>query len=406
MDEKYPFALRAGTPVGEQYSISKAIGSGGCGITYLAYDKLNKVGVALKECFSDDLCVRGDDQKEVLNCKNSQEFENMRARFKEEAELLMHCKGITGAMPIYRVLEENNTCYYAMEYLEGQTLKDYLLSRESPLTVKETKELLRPIFLGLENLHQAGVLHRDISPDNIFVCKNGNVRLIDFGSARVNVQGRSRIVDFAKAGFAPIEEYDEEIRQGTWTDVYSLAATVYRCITGCIPMRVQERMAGGKILLPSEYGVEIEIYEEQALIQCLLIMPTNRTKTIREFRMQFYDEELIQTPAQEKISSASLIGLEGIYAGREIPIMQAMCLGRRQDVCKVLFPDGTPGVSGLHCEVSFDESNKRVKLKDLGSTYGTRLLNGQLIVAHHEVTLLEGEGFIVGDDQVFAIQFN
>ena len=144
----------------------------------------------------------------------------------------------------------------------------------------------------------------------------------------------------------------------------------------------------------------------QALIQCLLIMPTNRTKTIREFGMQFYNEELIKIPVQEKISNASLIGLEGIYAGREIPIMQAMCLGRRQDVCKVLFPDGTPGVSGLHCEVSFDGSNKRVILKDLGSTYGTRLLNGQLVAAHHEVTLLEGEGFIVGDDQIFAIQFN
>ena len=110
MDERYPFALCAGTIVGEQYSISKVIGNGGCGITYLAYDKLNKVGVALKECFSEEWCVRGDDQKEVVNYKNTQDFENMRARCKEEAELLMQCRGIMGAMRIYRVMEENNTC--------------------------------------------------------------------------------------------------------------------------------------------------------------------------------------------------------------------------------------------------------------------------------------------------------
>ena len=136
MEDKYPFALQGGTEVGGQYLISRVIGNGGCGITYLALDKINRAPVALKECFSEEFCIRGDDRKEVINYKEQEEFENIRNRFREEAQLLQQCKGIMGAMPIFRVLEENGTCYYAMEYLEGQTLKEYLKEHNDILTVK------------------------------------------------------------------------------------------------------------------------------------------------------------------------------------------------------------------------------------------------------------------------------
>lgn len=420
----YEPALPIGTLVGDQYMITRFLGNGGCGITYQAMDQMNNNLVALKECFSDSICGR-DPKSQMIYTEDAEEFHKLKSRFYEESRLLMQCRKISGVMPVYRIFEENNTIYYAMEYLEGITLKEHLGTKEDGRTsLEEILELLKPVFDALVNLHKEQIIHRDISPDNIFICKNGSSRLIDFGSARVNVKGKSRIIDFAKRGFAPPEEYYEELRQGPWTDVYSLAATIYRCITGEEPVNSRERLTRGKYLpSPSECGVKIPEDIEEILLSAMEPRPERRLQDMESFRSGMYSKsepvkadnwavwrgerrgDSEEAGEKQRAVYAAILGLEGFYAGQKFKMTgQPLRMGRRSDVCDLIFPLDTPGVSGLHCEIYFDADKECAVLKDLGSTYGTRLLNEELIPSGREIYLKEGEGFIIGDNQIFAIQ--
>ena len=385
-----------------KYRILETISTrGGTAITYKARVEDTGEIVAIKEFFPRGYCERGASNEVVPPEDEGKRLTFYQARdmFLKEANLLKDNQSYGVVLKFYEVLELNDTIYYVMEYLDGTSLKSYL-EEKGVLSLYDAKRLLEPVFTSLTGLHRMNLIHRDINPDNIFLCKSyagvigeGPVRLIDFGNARMMEKGKSRLVDWAKKGYAALEQQDESFRQGAWSDVYSLAATVYNCITGRDPVNAVKRAFNDTLLSPKELGVDISAEQERVLLKALSVLPERRYQTVLEFYEDFYRKPVVERPV--------LLGLEGQYLGREIPIDTELLFGRK-DICQVVFEKNTPGVSGVHCKVAYDAMTKTVILTDLESTYGTRLLSGRRIVANRSEVLKEGEGFIIGQNQIFA----
>ncbi len=385
-----------------KYRILETISTrGGTAITYKARIEDTGEIVAIKEFFPRGYCERGASNAVVPSEDEGKRLTFYQARdmFLREANLLKDNQSYGVVLKLYEVIELNDTIYYVMEYLDGTSLKKYL-EEKGVLSLEETKQLLEPVFTSLTGLHRMNLIHRDVSPDNIFLCKSyegvigkGPVRLIDFGNARMMEKGKSHLVDWAKMGYAALEQQDESFRQGAWSDVYSLAATVYNCVTGREPVNAVKRAFDDTLAWPRELGVDIGLEQEKVLLKALSVLPEKRYQTVLEFYEDFYKKPVVLRPV--------LLGLDGQYINDEIPINGEMILGRK-DICQVMFEKSTPGVSGVHCKVEYDAESKTLTLWDLNSTYGTRLLSGRKVAPNQKVVLKEGEGFIIGQNQIFA----
>ena len=237
----YLHALPSGYRI-EEYELVRVLGSGGFGITYLGYDHHLDKAVAIKEYLPNDLAVRGDNQSVLpKSTQEKADYEWGLARFLNEAQTLARFDH-RHIIKIHRFFRAHGTGYIVMEYAEGETLSA-LLQRKGTLTEAELKQLLFPILDGLEAVHQADFLHRDIKPGNIIIRDDGSPVLIDFGSARQAVVSKSRSVTaIVTPGYAPIEQYSAKGHQGPWTDIYGLGAVCYRCLTGEQPNDATERL--------------------------------------------------------------------------------------------------------------------------------------------------------------------
>jgi len=180
--------------------------------------------------------------------------------------------------------EENNTAYIVMEYLEGQNLRDYM-QEHGLFAPDEIFGLLDPVFEALQKMHEEGIVHRDISPDNIMFLSGGNVKLMDFGAARaVNFEDMRSMSIILKAGYAPEEQYRSKGEQGPWTDIYALCATIYRCITGIVPDDALQRLYADALKRPSELGIVMDAKMENALMAGLAVKARNRCQSMEAFR--------------------------------------------------------------------------------------------------------------------------
>ncbi len=172
-----------------------------------------------------------------------------------------------------------------MEYVQGQALNKYLEDRRQLLSVEEANEIFLPLMESLANIHAKGIVHRDISPDNIIIRPDGSAKLIDFGAARYSTGEMSKSLDvILKHGFAPKEQYIRRSRQGLFTDVYALAATYYFAVTGKIPPDALERLDEDPFIPPSKLGVKIDRKTEEALLKALAVDSQNRFRSMEEFR--------------------------------------------------------------------------------------------------------------------------
>ncbi len=229
----------------QEFELLSVLGVGGFGITYLAKDTLLNRTVAIKEYLPRDFAIRTADHS--VRPRSSSESENYAwglERFLDEARTLAQLNHL-GIIRIYKYFEAHGSGYIVMEYIEGETLSERL-KRENTLDESQLMAILNPLIEGLEQVHAAGYLHRDIAPKNILLRKDGSPVLIDFGAARQAIGARSRSVTaVATAGYAPLEQYSTRGRQqGPWTDVYGLSAVAYRCITGIAPKDATERAQG------------------------------------------------------------------------------------------------------------------------------------------------------------------
>lgn len=234
-------ALRAGTHL-EEYEIRHVLGGGGFGITYLAHDAHLDLPVALKEYFPAELLTRTPDGRvhpRTSDPEALQRFELGLQRFVDEARTLANFRHphIVRAL---RYFKAQGTAYIVMEYERGQSLRRWL-PQHTPLTQAMLLTIILPLLDGLEAVHTAGFLHRDIKPDNIYVRDDGSPVLLDFGAAR-RVQPHGEMTNIVSPGFAPFEQYHAQGDQGPWTDIYSLGAVMYWMVCGVKPLEAASRI--------------------------------------------------------------------------------------------------------------------------------------------------------------------
>lgn len=236
--------LSVGTVLMNRYVVGKLLGRGGFGITYLAYDTKAERAVAVKEYYPDGTAVRTDDNVTVepMTSLQHDDYSHGLERFFSEAEIIKQFNGVNDIPEVYDVFRENGTAYYVMEFFSGISLNEYA-KKHGKLTPGQAVYILKRLLSALSEIHASGVLHRDISPDNIIICRDGRIRLIDFGSARsfkTDETGNMSVI--IKEGFAPAEQYWRKGSQDARTDLYSLGTSVYFGLTGEVPENAMIRM--------------------------------------------------------------------------------------------------------------------------------------------------------------------
>ena len=301
-----------GTLLRNRYIIGQALGYGGFGVTYIAWDTQLKRKLAIKEYLPSEFATRMVHQQNlVISGKEKQQHQYLEGmkKFLQEGQKLAQVGNIDGIVHMYDCFEANNTAYITMEYLEGETLGAYL-EREGKVTEQEAMDLLMPVLQALEAVHEKGIIHRDIAPDNIFLSRDANgeikVKLIDFGAARFATTSHSKsLTVLIKPGYSPEEQYRSNGDQGTYTDVYALAAVLYRMVTGVQPPDAFERRTAietkkrDPLEDPSSYNKALTNNFVNAMLNALNVRVEDRTATIGEF-----EEELISfEPVKRRGSS-------------------------------------------------------------------------------------------------------
>ena len=291
MIQTEPHHLRMGTRLNNRYLIQGVLGEGGFGITYVGMDEVLCQKVAVKEFFPRGAITRNNQQtNEVVSVYGTKaaNLHQGEEKFLQEARTLAQFNNVAGVVRVQDFFRENGTAYIVMEYLEGITLKQYLQTY-GPISVEEMQNIFAPILEALDKIHQNGVIHRDISPDNIMCLPEGEAKLMDFGAARdytdYSEEGLSVIL---KMGFAPIEQYDSHGKQGPWTDIYALGATMYQCLTGRKPDDATKRSLEDTLVSPSMLGVHIAPPVEYAIMRALQIRPADRYRNLGEFCEDLY----------------------------------------------------------------------------------------------------------------------
>lgn len=283
--------LKKGKKLNHRYVIQGVLGEGGFGITYIGWDELLGRKVAVKEFYPQGVVIRNNtvnDNVTVTYSGQKETFQRGKARFLSEARILARFTNVEGIVDVSDLFEANNTVYIVMEFLEGITLDKYM-EMNGKLTIDDVLELSAPILNSLSEIHEMGLIHRDISPDNIMLLKKKRAKLMDFGAARdYTAKSSEGLSIILKPGYAPEEQYRTRGEQGPWTDVYAYAATIYKCITGITPDDALQRIADDSIKKPSELHVRIGRQTEAALMKALSVYREDRYQTIEDFCAELY----------------------------------------------------------------------------------------------------------------------
>jgi serine/threonine protein kinase len=299
--------LPAGTTLLQgQYTLTRFLNAGGFGITYLAKDSLDRT-VVIKECFPSSLCCRRQRSVRVRSETHQDDFRSIVKFFGQEARALAKLKhpNIVG---VHQVFEDNDTAYMALDLVKGQDLLDIIEYEPDRLTPTEVKRILMRLLSAVAYIHDRGILHRDISPDNILIDDANNPVLIDFGAAREEASRRTRLVTqqaTVKDGYSPQEFYISGSKQTPASDLYSLAATFYHLIAGESPPVSQTRLAtvaeGGRdpyVPLGKLTG-DYDAYFLGAIDKCLEIFPKDRILSAQEWMVEI-DTERRHYAAKER----------------------------------------------------------------------------------------------------------
>ena len=301
--------LPAGTILRGQYLIGRVLGQGGFGITYLAWDLNLDMPVAIKEYFPTGLVTRDVSTNTGVTSyegDDSLSYEESKKRFLREGKALAKFNDLNNIVRIYSLFPENNTAYLVMEYLKGRTLQQYL-DTQGALSFPQAVALLAPLMEDLQTIHESGIIHRDISPDNIMVMPDGSARLLDFGTVRQvenfdqNAALSKSTEAILKQGFAPIEQYNSRGSLGPWTDVYALCATICYCLNRKIPQIAPDRVYADA---PEQFINILPIGEPQkkVLRNGMALRPQERTKDVSQLLRQL---RASLPPAERKPAPAS-----------------------------------------------------------------------------------------------------
>ena len=329
--QQNPRCLPLNTILAGKYLVGKVLGEGGFGITYMGYDLNMKTRIAIKEYFPVELVSRdttrltspdgkavsggGSDSVISLSGEKSKTYQQGLKKYVDEARNVSQFSGIPGIVSVKDFFYENDTAYIVMEYIEGVSLKEYLKQKGGKVSEEEALAVMRPVLEALEKVHAAGIVHRDISPDNIMLTFTeetgvesagkqagqagangpalyGNiaaVRLIDFGAARMTSKNDQKsLTIILKHGYAPEEQYRSHGEQGPWTDVYALCAVFYRMITGKVPEPAMDRLFSDGLKRPEELGSKVSPAVSEAIMRGLAVKKEDRIQSVRELTDALY----------------------------------------------------------------------------------------------------------------------
>ena len=375
---KEAYHIKPGSLLHDRYTVGRAIGFGGFGITYIAWDNKLMQKVAIKEYMPSEYATRvpGNLTVTVYDGERYTEFMTGLQKFLDEAQRLAKFQNVPGIVRILDCFSENLTAYIVMEYLDGMTLKQYLAEHGGKLPYEEVVEFILPVLAALQAVHKEGIIHRDISPDNIFITEDGEVKLLDFGAARYASTGYSKSLSvILKPGYAPAEQYLSHGEQGPWSDVYATAATLYRMITGVVPEEALERKEKDSLKAPSALGAKLPKNAEKAILNALNVRVENRTASAEEFEAQLLSTANVirVTEKGEKRFNAkmplwmraSLIAAAGLAAVCIVLFATGVLklgVGNRLFFSSTLFDGGdvnTPGVINLTQEEGSDAAARQ-----------------------------------------------
>jgi len=418
-----------------RYELGILLGAGGFGITYLARDIMNNQFVAVKEFFPAELCARAATGA-VVPQRNKQAFDRSVEHFYNEAKTLHKLDRCPSVANVDGFLRANETAYIVMEYVRGENLKQHMQRSGNVLPYNVAKYIVIQIALALGEVHRVGIVHSDISPSNILIEPGGDVKLIDFGASRSYLhENDSSLTVQLKPGFAPPEQYaGSGLKLGPWTDIYALACTFYRMVTGQMPPPAMERQGGAKVTPLSELVPETEARVEQAIQKAMELNYHERYQSADEFIADFSDYGQVETNLEpgegggagtvlvepleeeketfltklkkrllgarkgttdaggghtEKRTTAYVEVLQGKNAGSRLCLSDGRqyLIGRQSDICDLVVSDESV-ISRVHCTLRFDAGEKYVEVIDK-SKNGTTLEDG---------TILHGESFLIRND--------
>lgn len=321
-----PHYLRPGTVLKGHFIVGTAIGVGGFGITYKCYDATLGVIVAIKEFFPVGLVNRSPGEMKVglLSGEKEKQYKNQINRFLMEAQSIAQFGKANDIVNVFDYFEENNTAYIVMEYIDGVLLKDYL-EKQGALSPDIAMTIIEPVVEALKKIHASGIIHRDISPDNIFIAGEDSVKVFDFGAAILNDEsGAKEGEKVIKVGYSAPEQYRDSAGQGYFTDIYSIGAILYQMITGQKPIESTEREYKDELKSPLELGFDIEPNLDRAIMEALAVQPALRFQGIQQFddaingkRKAEYPKVKLRIRKRKRIMVAcmSLLALAAIGVG-------------------------------------------------------------------------------------------
>jgi serine/threonine protein kinase len=400
-----------------RYQVKTILGAGGFGITYQCFDAQMRRNCAVKEYLPDAIASRNKSTLEVIPAENRrQEYLHGKKRFLEEAAILGKMQKIPYVVNVWNIFEENNTAYYVMEYLDGRTLKQLIYSMGGHMPFSLACECIEKTGVALDTVHrEAGIFHRDVSPENIMIMPDGSIKLIDFGNAKfLAVKENQHFSVVLKPGFAPPEQYSSSMSQGSFTDVYALAGTFYYAASGRTIPTAPDRVMGSRYEPLEKLVPECSHELSDAVDRALTLDQKFRTQTVSEFvaslqkgrgKLPVYrksagkavrqqaskPQSSGQNPAsarrqvprpqsagiqpsgqnraaawqQAQRAQGYLLVKRGKQAGKRFPI-PADCnvtIGRSAAKCQVVLT-GHPEISGVHCSVYYDRKHRVFYMAD------------------------------------------
>ena len=321
--------LKPGVILKERYKIEEVIGAGGFGITYRAWDPLLQSYVAIKEYYPSGIATRSADSSKVCVPvgQEQREYHRGRIRLLKDAQDVARFQSEPNIVSIYDYLEENDTAYMVMEYLHGCTLKQYIREHGGRLDTDHILHICLSVLDALAVVHKAGMIHRDISPENIFICEDLTVKLIDFGAAKqVYLDGEQTMSVVLKPGYAPPEQYAKKDKQGPWTDIYALGATLYFAATGEKPEESFGRVLEDTIKPVCEVNPEIPRAMSQVIMRAMSVKIEDRYQTVEAMREALLAGEGQNAQMEPYVIPASRISKRDLPKKRGFLIGVAFCI--------------------------------------------------------------------------------
>lgn len=318
-DTSEPVYLSPGTLLCDRYLLGDAIGAGGFGVIYRAWDTKLDTVIAVKEFFANRLMTRAaGESKVIVNRKSVQEFEYRKNRFLAESRTMAKFGNHRNIPNVFESFEENGTAYIVMELLNGLPLIDYLKQNGRIDDRDFAIEIANEVGKALISLHESGIIHRDVAPDNIFICEGDEIRvkLLDLGAAKL-ADNTDKVIDIIlKPGYSPVEQYDNTASIGTWTDIYALGATLYVMLTGEKPDESTNRKISDSLLSPHEIDPSIPVNLSNAVMKAMAVNRHLRFKTVEDFLKAINGEKKIISLKKEK----------RLRAGKRLAGIVAACL--------------------------------------------------------------------------------